>query len=150
MVITEHVSEVVWTKALVACCRAEAWWATESSCIKCNVEWRSPGGTLATVRDTGTTDWRVTHSTSNDGPPSKRLTLSFCSFWLKLISICPTTPLLQSQYITGYIMMTQTNDRTYRIIHIGLCLSSLIFCQTKSDSQHRFTNHPRQLFFSDM
>ena len=43
-----------------------------------------------------------------------------------------------------------TNDRTYRIIHIGFCLSLLIFCQTKSDSQHRFTNHPRQLFFSDM
>ena len=42
------------------------------------------------------------------------------------------------------------NDRTYRIIHIGLCLSLLIFCQTKSDSQHRFTNYPRQLFFSDM
>ena len=43
-----------------------------------------------------------------------------------------------------------SNDRTYRIKHIGLCLSLLIFCQTKSDSQHRFTNYPRQLFFSDM
>ena len=43
-----------------------------------------------------------------------------------------------------------TNDRTCRIIHIGLCLPLLIFCQTKSDSQHRFTNHPWQLFFSDM
>ena len=42
------------------------------------------------------------------------------------------------------------NDCTYRIILMGLCLSLLIFCQTKSDSQHRFTNHPRQLFFSDM
>ena len=42
------------------------------------------------------------------------------------------------------------NDRTYRIKHIGLCLFLLIFCQTKSDSKHRFTNHPVQLFFSDM
>ena len=42
------------------------------------------------------------------------------------------------------------NDRTYRIIHIGLCLYLLIFCQTKSDSQHRFTIHPLSLFFSDM
>ena len=44
----------------------------------------------------------------------------------------------------------RANDRTYRIKHIGLCLFLLIFCQTKSDSQHRFTNHPVQLFFSDM
>ena len=42
------------------------------------------------------------------------------------------------------------NDRTYRIKHIGLCLFLLVFWQTKSDSEHRFTNHPRQLFFSDM
>ena len=42
------------------------------------------------------------------------------------------------------------NDRTYRIKHIGLCLFLLIFCQTKSDSQHRFTNYPVQLFFSEI
>ena len=42
------------------------------------------------------------------------------------------------------------NDPTYRIKHIGLCLSLLIFCQTKSDSKHRITNHTNQLFFSDM
>ena len=38
---------------------------------------------------------------------------------------------------TTYKELEQLNDHTYRIIHIGLCLSLLIFCQTKSDSQHR-------------
>ena len=42
------------------------------------------------------------------------------------------------------------NDCPYRIKRIGLCLVLLIFCQTKSDCQHRFTNHPVQLFFSDI
>ena len=45
---------------------------------------------------------------------------------------------------------TQPNDCPYRIKRIGLCLVLLIFCQTKSDCQHRFTNHPVQLFFSDI
>ena len=45
-----------------------------------------------------------------------------------------------------YRQSAYTNDHTYRIIHIGLCLSLLIFCQTKSDSQHRFTNLPVKLF----
>ena len=42
---------------------------------------------------------------------------------------------------------TKPNDRTYRIKHMGLCWSLLIFCQTKSDSQHRFTNNPCETIF---
>ena len=67
--------------------------------------------------------------------------------WPNMLESLTTWTKLQYK---GSLHCTHSNDCPYRTKRIGLCLVLLIFCLTKSDCQHRFTNHPVWLFFSDM